>query len=209
MIITLFGATGRTGMALIKDALARGHEIRAAVRTAKKLGEFRDRVTALPADVLDAEAVAHAIDGADAVVSVIGHSKNSRADLQKSAAEHIVAAMKRHDLRRIVALTGAGVRFPEDRPKLFDRVIRLLLKKMQPVVLADSEEYTRIITSSDLDWTVVRGPMLHDKPVTGAYRAGYVGSGPGPRASRAHIAELILDELENGNYLGQAPVVSD
>ncbi len=62
---------------------------------------------------------------------------------------------------------------------------------------------------SSLDWTVVRAPMLTEKEGNGTYRVGYVGTGPGPKASRQNVATFILDELEKNEHLRDAPMVSD
>jgi hypothetical protein len=69
--------------------------------------------------------------------------------------------------------------------------------------------YVEALTRDDLDWTVVRGPMLHDKEPQGPYTVGYVGKGPGPRASRHNVAQFIVDELEQRRYVQDAPMISD
>jgi putative NADH-flavin reductase len=53
-------------------------------------------------------AVARTVQGADAVVSVLGHVKGSPKDVQTVATRHMVAAMKAHGVERIISLTGAG-----------------------------------------------------------------------------------------------------
>lgn len=209
MTITVFGATGRSGLPLIRRALEAGHAVRAAVRSREKLGELQNRVEVVPGDVLDRQLVERSVAGSDAVVSLIGHSKDSPPDLLTRGAENMVSAMKASGVNRLIVLTGAGVRFPGDQPRLLDRFIRFLLKALQPQLLRDSEGYVEEVRRSGLRWTVVRGPMLHEKSAEGEYRVGLVGSGVGPRASRDHIARFIIDELESENYLKSGPVVSD
>lgn len=105
--------------------------------------------------------------------------------------------------------TGTGVRFPVDKPRLPDRVIRGLLRLLQPQVLADSTAYARRIAESDLEWTIVRAPMLHDGPGAEAYRVGHVGTGPGARASRTTVARFLLDLLEAHSHIRDVPMISD
>ena len=56
MRIVVFGATGRTGRPLVEQALERGHDVAAFVRTPGRL-EAHPRLTEVQGDALDAEAV--------------------------------------------------------------------------------------------------------------------------------------------------------
>ncbi|WP_207955773.1 NAD(P)-dependent oxidoreductase [Rubrobacter marinus] len=128
--------------------------------------------------------------------------------MQERGTEHIVAAMKQHGVRRLVSLTGAGVRDPGDRPKLVDRVFSGLLKVLQRDVLEDAERHAEVVRRSGLDWVIVRAPRLTDGAATGEYRVGSVGENSGTKISRADVAGFMLRELTDDSYVGQAPMVS-
>lgn len=209
--LAIFGATGRTGRVLVREALARGYHVRALVRDPGKLTAQQgrhERLIPIQGDALDAEAVARTVGGADAVVSVLGQVKGGSKTLLTTAIGHILAAMRRHGVRRLVMLTGAGVRAPEDEPKLADRLIGGLLRLVSRQVYEDALAAVRQVRESDRDWTVVRAPMLTDGPKTAAYRAGFVGKESSIRLSRADLADFIVKELESREYLGKMPVVS-
>lgn len=123
----VFGATGRTGIPLVEQALEGGHQVKAFVRTPSRMKIDHRNLELVRGDVTDADAVDRAIAGTDAVLSVIGHTKNSPDDLQTRAIHNITGSMKKRRVKRIVNLTGAGVRDPEDRPKFIDRLIVGLL----------------------------------------------------------------------------------
>ncbi|MBD3276369.1 MAG: NAD(P)H-binding protein, partial [Candidatus Marinimicrobia bacterium] len=92
MKLVIFGATGRTGIPLIKQALENGHEITAFVRNPDKLpDDLTNRVTIVEGDILNIEDVDKAVQNQDAVASVIGQSKKSPEDLQTRATEYIVS----------------------------------------------------------------------------------------------------------------------
>ena len=209
MTITLFGASGRSGLPFIEQAVNENHTIRAAVRNADRWQPPLPDVKVVPGNVLSPEEVKNAIAGADAVVSVIGQRKDSPPDLLQRAAEHIVQGMNEHGVRRLIVLTGGGVEVPEDRPGLVDWFFKTALRIVRPGLLEDAIRYIEIVRQSGLDWTVVRVPMLHNKPVSGAYRVGYAGRGTGARTSRSHVARFILDELASNNHVGDAPMVTD
>jgi putative NADH-flavin reductase len=208
MHLTIFGASGRTGQPLVEQALAAGHTVTAFVRDAAKLPITHERLTVVVGDVYDTAAVEQAIAGADAVISTLGQTKGSRKDVQTVAIEAIIGAMQKHDVRRLVSLTGAGVPAPQDQPKLFDRAIKLALQTLAGNVLRDALQHAERIRQSDREWVIVRAPMLTDGPHTGSYRVGWVGINSGPRVSRADVADFLLKQATDTTYLHQSPVVS-
>lgn len=208
MKLAVFGASGRTGTLLVRQALAVGHEVRALVQTPAKLGFQDERLELIQGDALDAAAVAGTVAGTSAVVSALGHTKNSPKDLQTVATRHIVAAMKAHGVARVVSLTGAGVRDSHDQPKLVDRVFGLLLATLARNVIRDAEGHAEVLRESGLAYVIVRAPRLSGGPPTGVYRVGYVGKDSGTQISRADVADFMLRQLTDDTWVGKAPMVS-
>ena len=208
-VIALFGATGKTGSRVLARAVAAGHEVQVLVRDPSKLGPVSDQVTVVPGDVLDAAAVDRTVAGADVVLSVFGQVKGSPRDLQARGTLLIIEAMKRHDISRVVTLSGGGLRAPQDRPKLPDRMIRAALKLMAGHVLADAEGHLAVLAESGVDWTVVRGPRLTEEPGRGRYRVGWVGVDASTQISRDDLADFILTQVEDRRFVHQLPFISD
>jgi putative NADH-flavin reductase len=94
MKLVIFGATGRTGVHLVKQALAAGHSVTALVRTPAKLTLQHERLTVLQGDAQDAAKVAQAVAGAEAVISVLGPTRNRPAFAVSKSTENILAAMR-------------------------------------------------------------------------------------------------------------------
>jgi putative NADH-flavin reductase len=206
--LTIFGATGGTGRHLVQQALAQGHEVTALVRTPAKLAIEHPRLAVVQGDASDAQAVERAMAGADAVISALGPTKPLQPGVYPAAARTIIAAMQRQGIRRIVVVTGAGVPAPQDQPKLINRFITWLLKTLDPQVLAESQEFVRIVAASDRDWTIVRGPRLTDDPPTGKVRVGWVGVDTGVQIPRADLADFMLKQVTDSSRLRQMPMVS-
>ena len=209
MRVVIFGATGRIGRPLLAEALKRGHEVVAFARDPGKLNLEHERLTVVAGDVLDAEAVEKAVVGGDAVLSVIGHAKGGMKDVQRRGTGNIVAAMEKRGVRRLVSLTGAGVRTEGDEPKPVDRLINLFMKTLERDVLEDAEEHVRVIQGSGLEWVIVRGRRLTEGEKKGNYRVALVvGKNSGTAISRADLADFMLDQVVEDAYLGRMPVVS-
>jgi putative NADH-flavin reductase len=206
--IVVFGASGGTGIEIVRQGLAAGHEVTAFVRTPAKLNIENPKLTLFQGDVLDAAAVEQAVAGQEAVISALGPTRPAAPGMMETAARNIVAAMDKAGVRRLISTTGAGVRDPRDQPKLIDHLMKGLLTLLAGSVLKDSAANVEIIRASDLDWTIVRYPRLLDGPRTGNYRVGYVGQDSGSQLARADGADFVLKELAEGKYIGQMPVVS-
>jgi putative NADH-flavin reductase len=212
MKLAVFGATGRTGAPLVRKALERGHEVVALVRSPQKLKEQQGEHECLRyvvGDIQDAKQVEEAISGADAVLSVLGPTQNKPDYEVSRGTQNIVKAMRAHGVRRLVVSAGAGVGGEGDEPKLFNRFINIALKLAARHVFEDMTRTVALVRGSDLDWTVVRVPMLTDDPGKGNVRVGYVGKGSGPRLSRDDMAEFILKQVADETHIRKSPVISN
>ena len=73
MKVLVAGSTGYLGQHVVRELHARGHQVRALVRSPAKLDPVRDAVDEThQADATDPDALAGCCDGADAVFSSIG-----------------------------------------------------------------------------------------------------------------------------------------
>lgn len=208
MNLIIFGASGRTGRALVIQALEAGHNVTAFVRNPAAMLVRHERLRVVQGDAMNAGQVADAIAAQDAVLCALGHTLSSPKDLQAVATRNIIAGMHAHGVKRLVSLTGAGVRAPQDRPKAFDHLIRGALVLLSGAVLRDAEVHAKEIEASGLDWVIVRGPRLTDGPLTHTYRVGFVGKDFGTQISRADLADFMLRELTDDHYLHQLPIAS-
>lgn len=209
MRLTLFGATGRTGRHLLEQALAAGHDVTILARDPSKVAAESPRLTVLEGGLRDTAQIEQAVAGADAVLSVLGPRENKPTFEITQGTETIMAAMKKHGVRRLIVSAGAGVGDPNDSPGLFNHLINFLLKAVSRYVYEDMVKVVAAVRASDLDWTIVRVPMLTDDPPTGLVKVGYVGKGMGPRISRADMADFMLRQLTDDTYIRQAPAISN
>jgi len=208
LVVTIFGASGRTGVLLVEGALRAGHQVKAFVRDPEKLPLADTRLELVQGDAKNEADVARAAEGADAVLSALGHTKTSAKDIQTVATAYIIRAMKTAGVTRLISLTGAGVKAPQDQPKVIDRVFGVLLATFARSVIKDAEAHAELIRKSGLEYVLVRGPRLTDGPYTGSYKLGFIGKESGTQASRADVADFMLKQLTSDAWLGKAPLVS-
>jgi putative NADH-flavin reductase len=194
MNLFILGATGGTGLALVEQALDRGHRVTAFVRSPQKLGPPRERLTVVRGNPKDREALRSALAGHDAVLSALGPPGPGATTIVGDCARSTVAAMHAAGVRRLLVV-GVAVLF--DDIGLFGSILRRTLLRN---VAKDSAEMEKIVKASDLEWTIARPPRLTNGPLTGRYAIADdrlpVGAGGAATVRRADVAHFLLDELE-------------
>jgi putative NADH-flavin reductase len=209
MRLTIFGATGRTGQQLVEQALSAGHAVTILVRDPAKVRTVEGGLNVLAGNIFNSAQVEQAIAGAEAVMSVLGPTQNKPTYEVSAGTEVILSAMKRLGVRRLIISTGAGVADANDAPGLFDHLIKFLLMKISRYIYEDMEQVVTKVRATDLDWTIVRVPMLTDDPRSGKIRVGYVGKGLGMRIGRADLADFMLRQLSDNSRVHTAPAISN
>lgn len=200
MKIALVGPTGFVGSAVLKELLARGHQVVALARDPAKLAA-QDGLSVVKADALDAAQVSAAVRGADAVVSAYnpGWSNPDIYNEFLKGTQAIVAGVKAAGLKRLLVVGGAGSLYAAPGLQLVDTPE--FPAEWKPGALAAREALNQIKLETSLDWTFL-SPAVHLEPGErrGSYRLGTdtpVMDEKGPaHISVADLAVAIVDELE-------------
>lgn len=205
MKLVIFGATGATGREIVRQALAAGHEVRAAARSAKALAGLDPRLEIVPGDVRTKASIDAAIAGRDAVLSALGTGTSLQpTTLMSEGTAAILRGMDGAGIRRLICITSGGVLDNPSEPFLF----RLIGRRMLRNVFEDHRRLEAKVRESPLDWTIVRPPRLLDRPSTGVYRLAREAAIPGGNdIARADVAHFMLRELEERAYLRAAVAI--
>lgn len=208
MKLFVLGATGGTGLQIVQQALAQGHDVTAFVRDPAKLPLRHERLKtvtgALPGD---AGALAAALRGHDAVISSLGLRNAFRSGgLIANAMRALVPAMQRAGVRRLLIVSANGVGETFRHSPLLPRIMyRLLLSD----IFADKRAGEDIVRASGLDWTIAYPTLLTDGPRTGAWRAAERLELKGmPKISRADVADFLLRQLADRAFVNKGAVLS-
>jgi putative NADH-flavin reductase len=208
MKLVVLGATGGTGLEVVRQALQRGHSVTALVRSPERLKSFAGQITVKQGDLLSSADLQPVIQGHDAVVSAFGpRLPVSKADahLLQQFAEALTGAIVNTDVRRVVVESVAFLFKDAIFPPAY-----LLGRLLFPQVVADASAMEHVFAHSHLDWTMVRSPELTDKPYTGKYR---VRDGHLPlfgfKIGRADVADFMIAAAENCSWVGKIVGVSN
>lgn len=172
MRIVIFGGTGRIGSALSRTALSRGHDVVAVSRrshaTAAQVNGG-ERLTVTTADVLEPGAVAAPVTGADAVLFAVGLRGQGPTVVRSAGIRAVAGAMAAAGVTRLVAVSPSAA-FVSPRASLVQKIVREnFTHKVWHNPFLDAYRMEDELRSTDLDWSVLRGPRLLDVPGTGRY----------------------------------------
>jgi putative NADH-flavin reductase len=208
MNILIVGATRGIGRQLLEQALASGHRVTALVRNPQRLAIQHERLKVIKGDILDADSVALAMAGQDAVCCTIGvKAPWPRVTVFSEGTKNLLQAMKKTGVRRLLCVTGIGAGDSRGHGGfLYDCIFSPLLLR---TVYADKDRQESLIKASDVDWTIVRPGFLTNGPLTKNYRmlTDMTGVTAG-RISRADVAHFFLKELESKQYLRKTPLLT-
>lgn len=206
--ILVFGATGGTGKAFVEQALEHGHIITAFVRDPSKL-TAHDKLTTEQGDLFDAAAVKAAVTSEhDAVFTAYGFSNKEPDNKHERVTQAVAAGMAAAGVKRIVAVSSMGA---SDTAGIGPFWVRFVAKVILKHIIPDKTLQENVLMSNDLDWTILRPPMLLNDPPTGKYTC-WTGLKPPHRVKwkipRADVAAEGLRCIETGDHTGEGVQIS-
>ena len=215
MKVLVIGATGGSGRAAVDELLRRGHEVTAFARTADRLGPA-ERLHTINGDATDPGTVDAAVPGHDAVIVTLGISENALKvrlfgsagtpmRVRSTGTRHVIEAMRRHGVRRLVVQTSYGVGPTRHRlPRLQRIVFRLLL---HPQIM-DTERQDADVRASGLDWVIVQPVNLTNEPAPGRPFASEQGEVRAMTVARTRVGRFLADAAEGDDHIGRTVALS-
>lgn len=208
MKLLVLGATGGTGLEMVREAIERGHSVTAFVRSPERLKPFGDHITIRQGNPLNAAELEPVIKGHEAVLSGFGPRlpvSKADANLLRQFGGALTAAMPKAGVKRVVVESVAFLFKDSIIPPAY-----LLGRLLFPGIVADASSMEELFQNSGLEWTIARPPELTDKPYTGKYR---VREGHLPRfgfkISRSDVADFMIKAAENRSSLGKIVGISN
>ncbi|GAH45279.1 unnamed protein product [marine sediment metagenome] len=206
MKLVVFGATGKTGQEIVKQALTQGYEVTAFVRDPARVMLEHGDLKIMTGDIFDITAVSQAIEGQDAVICSLGTSELGKTTVRSEGTANIMEAMKEKHVHRLVVISAMGV---AESWSTLSFVNKLFFATLLRGSQQDHEKQEVVVKESELDWTIMRPSGLTDTPLTGSYSIGENILGKTSRIARADVAHAILKELENNAFVHKAVTITN
>jgi nucleoside-diphosphate-sugar epimerase len=209
--VTIFGATGATGQLVTRKALDDGHDVTVYARNPAKLDIHHDRLAIVKGDLADHSAIAEAVAGRDAVISILGPTPKSVGAPVTDGMKLIISAMQAHGVRRLIATSTPSSVDPADRFAFSFWLATLLVRTLLRSAYDDVIGAAAAVRASGLDWTLVRLPMLTSKAAVLPPVADYVGASDLRllSLSRNVLADFLVGQITDRTWIHKAPVLSN
>lgn len=191
--IVLFGASGKTGQAIITEA--KNHHI-----------DVRSITKRNPTDV----ELSQTIRGSNAVLIVFGPRPPYTDIFCQASTERIISAMKAAHVSRIICQTGAMIGdYPQNRSFIFE-LFSARFRKSNPDGYNDRVQQEKAVMTSSLEWIIIKPPRLTDSQDDMPIHAGvHIGIGLLSSVSRKSLAQFIMEELLTPHHIYQAVFVKN
>lgn len=199
MRVLIVGAAGKTGRELVLQAITRGHTVTAIAHHAPH-PELPPAVRLFIGDARDNALLDQAVAGQDFVVDAVGTRRPFAATtLETDVAHALIAAIARHDVGRVAAISSLGIGTSIRHVNwLFRALIPLFFRGVMP----DKEGMEAAFRTSGRAWLIVRPSGLTDRPATGNVCVLATSSSrKGFQIARADVAAYILNALESDDPL--------
>lgn len=208
LTLAIFGAAGKTGKQAVRQAVSRGHTVRAVEKSWPDTDDLPERVDRRTANVIEDD-LAPAIDGCDAVISCIGlpltaGTALSPPPLYTESTKRYLDAMERCGISRIVVISASFVVTRDRGPMAFRAAATVALEP----IFTQMGEMERLLRASAMDWTAVRPGWLMEGDATGDATVTPEVIAPDLiRTRHGDLAAFMLDCVETGDWIHRTPAI--
>lgn len=216
MKVLVIGATGGSGLAATRSLLARGAQVSAFARSPDALPPLHGQLTRVAGDATRFEDIDRAVAGHDAVVVALGIRENpwrvrllgsahTSMDVRSQGTRHVIEAMHRHGIRRLVVQTSYGVGATQGRLPFMVKLVFALMLRPQ---IRDTGRQEDAVRNSGLDWVLVQPVNLTDEAVAEPAFASTEGDFRSMKVSRQQVGEFLADAVLGDRYVGASVALS-
>jgi len=205
--IAVLGGTGKAGRYLIKQLLKQGFAVKTLARNPEKIEPSGPLIKVIKGNSRDYNSIHALLTGCDAVISTLGPSR-SEPDTCSVTIVHVIRAMHELKILRYIEVAGLAIDTPGDKKGFQTRLIVNILKLMLPTVIGDRQKCYLMLEASNINWTIVRCPMIKLTGSTGPVKTSLADS-PGRKISSTDLALFLIDQLTAEKFLRKAPFVAN
>ncbi|WP_312285851.1 NAD(P)-dependent oxidoreductase [Chryseobacterium gleum] len=200
--IAVIGGTGKSGQYLVKHLLEKGHSLKLLLRHPENIFQ-NPLIETVKGDARDEAAIHKLIMGTDLVMSTLGQPKGEKS-IFRDAAGNIIKAMDSHGISRYIVTTGLSVNTLSDQKNERVKMATEWMYQNYPETTADKQKEYELLLESNLDWTLVRLPLINLTDENFTTEANLTDC-KGENISAADLAEFLGSQIENSDYIRKSP----
>jgi putative NADH-flavin reductase len=207
--IAVIGGTGKSGKYLVHQLLNQGFTGKLLVRNPERFQLQSPLIEVIHGNVNQYDTVFQLIEGCQAVISTLGLGQpNSETSIFSQSTKNVLRAMEACKVSRYIVITGLNVDTPFDQKSAKTQFATDWMKTNYPLTTADKQLEYKILSNSNMDWTLVRLPLIEQ---TDERREVLVNlqDCPGDKISATDLTIFLTEQVTDKTYLKQSPFLAN
>lgn len=201
--IAVIGGTGKSGKFVVQQLLQQQFNLKLLLRNPGNFDIQNDNIEIQKGDARDFDSINCLLKGCQAVVSTLGQPKGESSIFSDST-RNVIKAMKENGLKRYIVTTGLSVNTPFDSKNEKVQFATSWMYDNYPETTKDKQREYEILSQSDLDWTMIRLPLIKETDEIFGYNVS-LNDCLGDSISAPDLGKFIAGEILNENYLRRSP----
>lgn len=205
--IAVISGTGKAGKYLVNQLVNQGFRIKVLLRNPDKFEITSHLVEKISGDVRNYESVFSLIEGYGAVISTLGQSKGE-SPIFSLATNNIIKAMNALNVQRYIMVTGLTLDTHHDKKSFRTKFLSRIMKLGFPAIIEDKQKEYSILSKSNLDWTVVRLPLIEQSESKGTIKIS-LNDCLGKKISSTDLAYFLISQVSDDKFLRKSPFIAN
>jgi len=205
--VAVIGGTGKSGRYLVQQLLNGGYCFKMLIRHPEQFNIKSPQIEIVQGDARNYNAVLSLISGCHAVISTLGQPKGE-SPIFSDATTNVIRAMNECGIKRYILITGLNVDTAFDKKGAKTTMATEWMKANYPQTTADKQTELNILSASNIDWTLVRLPLIEMTDKISALQISLEDC-PGDKISAASLAEFLTLQLFETGYVRRCPFIAN
>jgi len=207
--IAVIGGTGKSGKYVVKQLIEKGFQTKMLVRNPENFQVNNSFVEVVKGDAIKYSSIETLLESCQAVISTLGMGiPASNPTIFSQATTNVIKAMKEHHIQRYIVTTGLNVDTPYDSKSQKTLFATDWMKKTYPVSTANKQSEFDILSNSDVDWTLVRLPLIEQTDEK-RQMVTNLQDCPGDKISATDLASFLIEQLFTDKFVRKSPFIAN
>lgn len=202
-IIAVIGGTGKSGQYLVQHLIKKGYSMKVLLRNPENFTPDNPLIKIVKGDARDYNAVDALIKDCTVVISTLGQPKGEKS-IFSDVTGNIIKAMNSQGIKRYIVTTGLSVNTPFDMKNNTVKMATEWMYEHYPETTHDKQKEFELLTESNLDWTLVRLPLIIQTSETFPTETNLTDC-KGENISATDLAEFLVSQIDDEHFICKSP----
>lgn len=204
--IAVLGGAGKSGKYLVKTLLKKGIPCKLLLRNPEKFQIENPLVEVIQGNARNLDSIHSLLKDCNALISTLGQQQNEYGTYAE-VTQNIIITMNQFNIKRYIMVTGLNVDTPFDAKSPKTQYATDWMKTNFKKATIERQEEYEMLTKCNLDWTLVRLPMIHLNDEKGRVESSLEDC-PGDKINALDLASFLIGQLSSDTYIGKAPFIA-